>query len=44
VSGRDLLIERDGQQLNISFSYEKRVPLFGPATLLIQYEGSTAPK
>lgn len=44
LTGRDLLIERDGQGLNISFSYEKRVPLFGPATLLIQYEGSTASK
>jgi hypothetical protein len=42
IAGRDLLVQRDGQQLVISFSYEKRVPLFGPASLLIQYEGSTA--
>lgn len=44
VTGQDLMIVRDGQQIEISFSYEKRVPLFGPATLLILYEGSTASK
>lgn len=42
ITGRDLMVQRDGQQMVISFSYEKRVPLFGPASLLIQYEGSTA--
>ncbi|HWS75850.1 MAG TPA: DUF4845 domain-containing protein [Quisquiliibacterium sp.] len=42
ITGRDLIVQRNGQQLDISFSYEKRVPLFGPASLLIQYEGSTA--
>lgn len=44
ITGRDLVIERNGQRLDIAFGYEKRVPLFGPASLLIQYEGSTAPQ
>lgn len=43
ISGKDLLIERDGQQVKISFRYEKRIPLFGPASLLLDYEGSSAP-
>ncbi len=42
INGKDLLIERrsDGR-LVISFEYEKRIPLFGPATLLIDYRGSS---
>lgn len=42
ITGRDLIVERDGEQLTVSFGYEKRVALFGPVSLLIQYEGSTA--
>ena len=45
ISGRDLLVTRaeDGS-LDVSFSYEKRIPLFGPATLLILYEGGKVPR
>ena len=43
ISGKDLVVTRGPNgSLVISFSYEKRVPLFGPASLLIDYEGSTA--
>jgi len=41
IGGKDLIVDRDGQQVTISFSYEKRVPLYGPASLLIHYEGSS---
>ncbi|WP_374586539.1 DUF4845 domain-containing protein [Pseudoduganella sp.] len=41
ISGRDLLIERQGGELEISFAYEKKIPLFGPASLLMEYEGTT---
>jgi type II secretory pathway pseudopilin PulG len=42
LSGRDLLIERQGGELEISFAYEKKIPLVGPASLLMEYEGTTA--
>lgn len=42
ISGRDLLIERQNGELEISFAYEKKIPLFGPASLLMEYEGTTA--
>lgn len=41
IGGKDLLIEKDGQRVVITFRYEKRIPLFGPATLLLDYEGSS---
>jgi len=41
ISGKDLLVEKrpDGHTV-ISFEYEKRIPLFGPASLVIEYRGS----
>ncbi len=41
IAGKDLLVERgtDGRML-VSFQYEKRIPLFGPASLVIDYQGS----
>ncbi len=44
VSGRDLVVERTDTGVSIGFRYEKRVPLFGPASLLIEYEGQSAAK
>jgi Domain of unknown function (DUF4845) len=44
LTGKDLLITRNGSQVTIAFRYEKRIPLFGPASLLLDYEGSTAAK
>lgn len=41
ISGRDLLIERNGAEFDISFAYEKKIPLVGPASLLLEYEGTT---
>jgi hypothetical protein len=42
ISGKDLIVERrpDGQMM-VSFQYEKRIPLFGPASLVIDYRGSS---
>ena len=38
ITGKDLVIERrsDGNAV-VSFAYEKRIPLFGPASLVIDY-------
>jgi hypothetical protein len=44
ITGKDLLITRNGSQVTIAFKYEKRIPLFGPASLVIDYEGSSAQK
>lgn len=43
ISGRDLVIARDGDDTTISFAYEKRVPLMGNVSLVIDYAGSTDP-
>lgn len=42
ISGKDLQISGSGDDVVVSFSYEKKIPLFGPVTLLIQYDGTTA--
>lgn len=42
VSGNDLIIEKTDTGLEISFFYTKKIPLVGPASLLLEYEGTTA--
>lgn len=42
VSGKDLLIDKDNGELEVSFAYEKKIALAGPASLLLSYAGSTA--
>jgi Tfp pilus assembly protein PilE len=42
IHGRDLVISREGDTPEISFAYEKRIPLTGRATLVIDYDGSTS--
>lgn len=42
VEGKDLQIVGKGSEMEISFSYQKTIPLLGPASLLIDYRGSTA--
>lgn len=43
ISGRDLVITRDGGNTEISFSYEKKVPLAGNVSLLLDFDGTTDP-
>ncbi len=42
VTGKDLEISGRGKDMQVSFSYQKRIPLVGPASLVIDYRGSTA--
>lgn len=42
ISGKDLQFSGRGAQMTVNFAYEKRIPLIGPASLLIEYKGSTA--
>lgn len=44
ISGKDLEIVKNGDDIEISFAYEKKIPLSGPVSLLIDYSGSTAKK
>jgi hypothetical protein len=41
-SSKELEIYKDKGQIVIEFGYEKRIPLFGNVSLLIDYKGSTA--
>ncbi len=47
IDGKDLTIVKNGDDADISFAYQKTIPLVGPVSLLIDYAGSTndrAPK
>jgi hypothetical protein len=41
IAARDLVITKVNDKTVVSFAYEKRVPLFGPASLLIEYKGDS---
>lgn len=42
ITGKDLVIAKEGNETDLSFSYEKRIPLFGNVSLVIAFEGTTA--
>jgi hypothetical protein len=42
ISGKDLDISKDGGDNEISFAYEKRIPIAGNVSLVIDYAGTTA--
>ena len=42
IDGKDLIVERlPSGEFSISFDYEKRIEVFGPVSLLINYKGET---
>jgi type II secretory pathway pseudopilin PulG len=43
IASRDLVITRDNGLTDISFAYEKRIPLAGNVSLLIDFAGTTDP-
>lgn len=43
IAGRDLVFSRESGQTEISFEYEKRLPLAGNVSLVIDYSGTTDP-
>jgi type II secretory pathway pseudopilin PulG len=43
ISSRDLVITRENGQPEVSFAYEKRIPLAGNVSLLIDFAGTTDP-
>jgi type II secretory pathway pseudopilin PulG len=44
IGGKDLEIVRNGDEIEVSFDYQKKISLFGPVSLLIDYAGSTRGK
>jgi type II secretory pathway pseudopilin PulG len=42
LKGKDLEISKNGDSVEVSFAYEKKMHLVGPASLLMEYEGTTA--
>lgn len=43
ITGRDLVISRETGEPEISFAYEKRIPLVANVSLLIDFSGTTDP-
>ncbi len=41
ITPKDLIIEQISGGYRVSFAYDKVIPLFGPAFLVIKYEGSS---
>ncbi|USX16531.1 DUF4845 domain-containing protein [Oxalobacteraceae bacterium OTU3CAMAD1] len=42
INSRDLVIGKENGEMEVSFAYEKKIPLVGPASLLLEYQGTTA--
>ncbi len=42
ITGKDLLISKETGETEISFAYEKRIPIAGNVSLLIDYAATTA--
>jgi hypothetical protein len=42
IKGRDLIIEKSETGFEVGFYYTKTIPLVGPASLLLEYQGTTA--
>jgi len=41
VSGKDLDVKKVGDKVVVSYAYEREIPLFGPAVLLLRYKGQS---
>lgn len=41
ISGKDLDITKNGDQIVVRFAYDKEIHLVGPAYLLLKYEGGS---
>ena len=39
ISGKDLDVQKVGDRVVVSFAYEREIPLFGPAYLVLKYRG-----
>jgi hypothetical protein len=42
IAGKDLVISKETGETELSFAYEKRIPIAGNVSLVIDYAGTTA--
>lgn len=42
ISGKELEISKENGEFEVSFEYQKKIHLVGPASLVLDYAGSTA--
>jgi hypothetical protein len=43
ITGKDLEVTKDGDNVVVSFAYQKQFHMFGPAYLLLKYEATSHP-
>jgi hypothetical protein len=43
ISGKDLQVTKEGDQVVVSFAYDKEFHMFGPAYLLLKFVGTSRP-
>ena len=43
IQGKDLQITKEGDEVVVSFAYQKEFHMFGPAWLTLKYEGRSRP-
>jgi sensor histidine kinase regulating citrate/malate metabolism len=41
ITGKDLAITKNGDKVVVSFAYDKEIHMFGPAYLLLKYQGQS---
>jgi sensor histidine kinase regulating citrate/malate metabolism len=41
VTGKDLDVRKDGDKVVVSFAYDREIHLFGPAYLVLKYQGQS---
>ena len=39
ISGKDLIVSKEGDKVVVAFAYNKEIHMFGPAYLLLKYVG-----
>jgi type II secretory pathway pseudopilin PulG len=42
IAGKDVVVSKDTGETELSFAYEKRIPIAGNVSLVIDYAGTTA--
>ena len=43
ITGKDLEVTKNGDDVQVSFAYNKEIHMFGPAFLLLKYEATSRP-
>ena len=41
ISGKDLIVTKNGDKVVVKFAYNKEIHMFGPAYLLLKYAGTS---